>query len=33
MKIFDAHCHIYPQIIAEKAAKATEKFYEGLELL
>lgn len=30
MKIFDAHCHIYPQIIAEKAAKATEKFYEGL---
>lgn len=30
MKIFDAHCHIYPAIIAQKAAKATEKFYEGL---
>ena len=30
MKIFDAHCHIYPAIIAEKAAAATAKFYEGL---
>ena len=30
MKIFDAHCHIYPAIIAEKAAVATAKFYEGL---
>lgn len=30
MKIFDAHCHIYPAIIAKKAAEATAKFYEGL---
>ena len=30
MKIFDAHCHIYPAMIAQKAAAATAKFYEGL---
>ena len=30
MKIFDSHCHIYPAIIAEKAAAATAKFYGGL---
>lgn len=30
MRIFDAHCHIYPAIIAQKAAAATAKFYEGL---
>ncbi len=30
MRIFDAHCHIYPAIIAQKASKATERFYDGL---
>lgn len=30
MKIFDAHCHIYPAIIAQKAALATAHFYDGL---
>ncbi len=29
-KIVDAHCHIYPDKIAEKAAAATCDFYEGL---
>jgi len=29
-KIIDAHCHIYPDKIAEKAATATCDFYEGL---
>lgn len=29
-KIIDAHCHIYPDKIAEKAAAATCDFYEGL---
>ena len=29
-KIIDAHCHIYPDGIAEKAAMATCNFYEGL---
>lgn len=29
-KIIDAHCHIYPDKIAAKAAKATCDFYEGL---
>lgn len=27
-KILDAHCHIYPDKIAQKAADATGKFYE-----
>ena len=27
-KIIDAHCHIYPDKIALKATKATEKFYQ-----
>lgn len=27
MKIIDAHCHIYPDKIAEKAAAATGRFY------
>lgn len=30
MKIFDAHCHIYPAKIAQKAAAATAKFYDNL---
>lgn len=30
MKIFDAHCHIYPAKIAQKAAKATAIFYDNL---
>ena len=30
MKIFDAHCHIYPAIIAQQTAKATERFYNGM---
>ncbi len=30
MKIFDAHCHIYPAKIAKKAAEATAKFYDSL---
>ena len=29
-KIIDAHCHIYPDKIAEKAAAATCNFYEGI---
>ena len=29
-KIIDAHCHIYPDKIAQKAAAATCDFYEGL---
>ena len=29
-KIIDAHCHIYPDKIAKKAAEATCDFYEGL---
>ena len=29
-RIIDAHCHIYPDKIAEKAAAATDKFYDGL---
>ena len=29
-RIIDAHCHIYPDKIAEKAASATCDFYEGL---
>ncbi len=29
-KIIDAHCHIYPDKIAKKAAKATCDFYSGL---
>ena len=29
-KIIDAHCHIYPDKIAEKAAAATCDFYNGL---
>ena len=29
-RIIDAHCHIYPDKIAEKAATATCEFYEGL---
>ncbi len=29
-RIIDAHCHIYPDKIAEKAAGATRDFYEGL---
>lgn len=27
-KIIDAHCHIYPDKIAEKASKSTGKFYD-----
>ncbi len=30
MKIFDAHCHIYPAKIAQKAAQATAAFYDSL---
>ena len=30
MKIFDAHCHIYPKKIAQKAALATAKFYGNI---
>ncbi len=29
-KVIDAHCHIYPEKIAERAAAATSKFY-GIE--
>ena len=29
-RIIDAHCHIYPDKIAEKAAAATDRFYDGL---
>lgn len=28
MKVFDAHCHIYPAKIASKAANATARFYD-----
>ena len=28
MKIIDTHCHVYPDKIAEKAAKATKTFYD-----
>lgn len=28
--IIDAHCHIYPDAIARKAAASTGKFYDGL---
>ena len=28
--IIDAHCHIYPDPIAQKAANATDRFYETL---
>lgn len=28
--IIDAHCHIYPEAIARKAANATGRFYDGL---
>ena len=31
-KIIDAHCHIYPDKIAEKASKSTGKFYD-IEML
>ena len=27
MKVFDAHCHIYPAKIARKAAQTTAAFY------
>ena len=27
-KIFDAHCHIYPQKIVDKAVPATDRFYD-----
>lgn len=30
MKVFDAHCHIYPAKIAQKAAAATAAFYDNL---
>ena len=30
MKVFDAHCHIYPTKIAQKAAAATSTFYDNL---
>ena len=29
-RIIDAHCHIYPDKIADKAAAATSTFYDGL---
>lgn len=29
-KIFDAHCHIYPDGIALKAVDAVDRFYDGL---
>lgn len=32
-KIIDAHCHIYPDKIAQKAADATGKFYETVSLM
>ena len=28
MKVFDAHCHIYPAKIARKAAQTTAAFYD-----
>ncbi len=30
MFVIDAHCHIYPEAIAQKAANATGAFYDGL---
>ena len=30
MKVFDAHCHIYPAKIAQKAAATTAAFYDNL---
>ena len=30
MRVFDAHCHIYPAKIAQKAAAATATFYDNL---
>ncbi len=32
-KIIDAHCHIYPEKIAHKAAAATGKFYDTVSLM
>lgn len=32
-KIIDAHCHIYPDKIARKAADATGKFYDTVSLM
>lgn len=29
-RIFDAHCHIYPDAIAQKAVAAVDTFYDGL---
>ena len=29
-KIFDAHCHIYPESIAPKAVKGIDRFYGDL---
>lgn len=29
-KIFDAHCHIYPDAIAHKAVEGIEQFYDHL---
>ncbi|MCR5296915.1 MAG: amidohydrolase [Clostridiales bacterium] len=29
-RIFDAHCHIYPEAIAQKAVKGIDRFYERL---
>ena len=29
-KIIDSHCHIYPEVIARKAVKAVDRFYDGL---
>ncbi len=29
MYVIDTHCHVYPDAIAEKAAGATDKFYQG----
>lgn len=29
-RIIDSHCHIYPDAIAEKAAKSIDVFYDGL---
>ena len=30
MQIIDAHCHIYPSAIAERAVRAVDSFYGGL---
>ena len=29
-RIFDAHCHIYPEAIAQKAVEGIDQFYENL---